>query len=138
MDTNELMNTETIETATDAISNIGTAIANTATGIAQNVEPEIRYIEVPVEGSANAGAFVLGAVASALVTIGGVVGVKLWKKCKAKKQASEQAESGNAGDLSGYERKPEPNPSEEPKSESKPAEKAEPVSGTVEPAPTKK
>lgn len=141
MDTNELMNTETMETAADALSTVGTAIANTATGIAQNIEPEIRYIEVPVEGSANVGAFVVGALTSAIVTIGGVVGVKIWKKRKAKKQTKETA-SGNAEDLSGYERTPEPEVKEEQKTEgkaeSKPAEKVEPVSGTVEPAPTKK
>lgn len=138
MDTNELMNTETIETATDAINTVGTAIANTATTIAQNVEPEIRYVEVPVEGSANLGAFVIGAVASALITIGGYAGVKLWKGRKAKKAAAANAQNTNSENLTGYERNPEPQQNAEPNAEENPAENVETVTGTVEENPAEK
>lgn len=128
MDTMELINQETVETATDALTSAGAAIANAASTAIQNA-PEIRYVEVPVEGPASIGAVIIGAAAGAIVTIAGVVGYKWNKKRKAKK-AAEQAPTINAsGTLEGYERKTEQ--AEAQQTNDQKPEEAEPVKGEV-------
>ncbi len=106
MDTMELMNEETVNTATDALSTAGTAIANAASAAIQ-AAPEIRYVEVPVEGPANIGAFFLGAAATGVAALLGFAGIKLKKRHDAKKAAKTEPTVKTDGSIEGYERKTE-------------------------------
>lgn len=124
MDTMELMNGETMETVADTATNAVSAISEAAA----NVIPEIRYVEVPVEGTASLGSFVAGICVAALTTIGVYGGRKLYKKLKGKKNQTEDPKQSES--LEGYERKTEEK-TEQQAAEQKPEEKVEIVKGEV-------